>query len=334
MKKAYIYYFAVIIVSNLFGACNNEWEEELYTNMVSFKAPINSEGVSDIYMRYSKNGEIEYSLPVIISGSQPSQKDLNIKIGVDNDTLSILNWERFQKRTDLYFKQLPEQFFELPSGTFFIPKGSTTANYKIKFKFSNLDLVENWVLPLQIQEDPSYTPNYRKGWRKALLRIKPFNNYSGNYSATSMNIYFDGETSPPMVMSTRTAWVVDESAIFFYAGVTEEKSEERGMYKVVVQFGAPVQNADSTQSGALTVYAPNNTINFQLLNQPTYQIKRTPDPTHAYIIHEYCTLNIKYKYNDVTSIPGRPITYRAEGSMTMERIKNTLIPDEDQAIQW
>lgn len=50
----------------------------------------------------------------------------------------------------------------------------------------------------------------------------------------------------------------------------------------------------------------------------------------------FLLLNIRYwyKYNDITAIPNMPIRYRAEGAMTMERRKNTLVPDEDQAIQW
>ena len=327
-------YIAAFILVILAGACNDEWAEELYTKLVSFKAPTGSEGVAEVYLKYKKDGEVEYNLPVIVSGSQENDKDLYVQIGVDNDTLNILNQEKYQYRTDLYFKQLPQQFFELPSAACFIPKGSHTANYKIKFKFSNLDLVERWVLPLTIKDDPSYVANYRKGWRKALLYIKPFNKYSGSYSATSMNIYFENETDKPMVMSTKTAWVVDEQTVFFYAGMVEERSEERGDYKIRMHFSEPVENEDGTQTGTLMLDAENPAINFEVIGQPTYQMRRVPDATLPYLVREYCTVNIKYKYNDIHSIPGVPIRYRAEGAMTLERRRNTLIPDEDQAIEW
>lgn len=333
MRNFYKYIVTLALIMPL-GACNDEWTDELYTKMVSFKAPVGSEGVTEVYLRYKKDGEVEYNLPVIISGSQEIDKDLHVQIGVDNDTLNILNQEKYQYRTDLFYKQLKDQFFELPSATSVIAKGSHTANYKIKFKFSNLDLVERWVLPLTIKDDPSYVANNRKGWRKALLYLKPFNDYSGSYSATSMNIYFDNENSAPMVMSTKNAWVVDENTVFFYAGMVEERSEERGDYKITMQFGEPVENADGTKTGTLTVRAENDAIHFELLNQPTYQIKSVPDPTLPYLVSEYCTVNIKYKYDDITSISNMPIRYRAEGAMTMERKRNILTPDEDQAIQW
>jgi len=333
MKSLRIY-IMIATLGLVFSACNNEWKDELYIQMVSFKARLNSEGVSPVYLRYNKNGEVIYNLPVIVSGSQPSHQDINVKIGVDNDTLGIYNREKFQHRTDLYFKQLPGQFFELTSPTCFIPKGSSTVNYPVKFKFDNLDLVERYVLPLTIVDDPSYISNYRKGWRKALLNVIPFNDYSGNYSATSMNVYLDGQTTNPLVSSTRTAWVVDEKSVFFYAGVTEERSEARGEYKIVMEFLEPVTEPNGDKVGALNVYATNDAIHFEMLGQPTYRITQTVDPTKKYLVKQYCTVNLRYKYDDITTMPGTPVRFRAEGSMTMERQRNILIPDEDQAIDW
>lgn len=315
------------------GACKDEWTAELYTNLVSFKAPTGSEGVAEVYLRYKKDGEVEYNLPVLISGSQPNDKDLQVQIGVDNDTLNILNQEKYQYRTDLYFKQLGNQFFELLSPTSAIPKGSHTANYKIKFKFSNLNLVERWVLPLTIKDDPSYKANYRKGWRKALLYVKPFNDFSGSYSATSLQVYFDGENKP-MVMSNKTTWVVDENTVFFYAGMVEERSEERAAYKIFMKFGTPVENANGTKTGSLNLWAENTAMNFEVTDQPTYEIRKVVDPVRPYLVTEYCTVNIKYKYNDITSIPSLPVRYKAEGSMTLQKRRNITVPDEDQAIQW
>ncbi|MGE9313326.1 DUF4973 domain-containing protein [Niabella sp. CJ426] len=333
MKKLRIY-LAIVGLAFALGACNDEWKEELYTQMVSFKARLGSEGVSEVYLRYNKNGEGIYNLPVIVSGSTSNHQDLYVKIEVDPDTLNIFNKEKYQHRTDLYFKQLPEQFYQLPSSTCFIPKGSHTENYPVKFKFDNLDLVERYVLPLTIKDDPSYISNTRKGWRKALLYVRPFNDFSGNYSATSMNVYLDGQTTFPLVSSTRTAWVVDERSVFFYAGVFEEKSEARGEYKVVMDFSDPVTQADGTKTGTLNVYAPSSAINFELTAPATYQIREVADPTKKYLVTRYCTVNLKYKYDDISTVPGKKVRYRADGSMTMARLTNTLIPDEDQAIEW
>lgn len=100
MKKIYSY-IILLLVSFCWVSCNNEWEDEQYEQYVSFKAPIGSNGVTDIYIRYKKDGKVTYQLPVIISGSTFNEKDLNVKVEVDNDTLGILNNERFG-REDLY----------------------------------------------------------------------------------------------------------------------------------------------------------------------------------------------------------------------------------------
>lgn len=328
MKRIYSF---LIIAATLFlsSSCNDEWKDELYTQMVSLKARYDDQGVTNVYLRYNPNGEVTYKLPVIVSGSQMNSKDLDVYIGIDHDTLDILNDERYQLRTDLYYKQLPEQFYELPSRNCHIPAGSVLETYDIKFKFNKLDLVEKWILPLTIEDNPTYTTNKRKGNYKALLRVMPFNDYSGNYSSTSMKIYLDlTGYDKPLIMNSRTAWVVDENSVFFYAGVTDEEDINRSIYKVIATF---------KENGKLDVRAadPNNPIRFELKDDnPTYTVSEEEDPTLPYITNYHVTMNIKYSYDDITSVKGTHIRYNAEGSMTMERKINTLMPPEDQIIKW
>ena len=328
MKR--IYTFLTLIATLLVGSsCNNEWEDELYSQMISLKAPYENDGVTNIYLRYNTNGEVTYKLPVIVSGSTINERDLNVRLGVDNDTLQQLNEERFQYRTDLHYRMLDPQHYEFPSSTCHIPAGSSLEMYEIKFKFKDLDLVEKWVLPMQIEEDPSYKINKRKGHGKALLRVMPFNDYSGTYSSTSMRIYLDlTGYDKPLIVNSRTAFVEDENSIFFYAGVTDETDINRAKYKIIVTF---------KENGKLEVRQedPTNEIGFELLdNNPTYEIKEEADPTLPYLTHYYVTMSMKYSYDDITSMENEKIRYNAEGTMTMERKINELIPDEDQAIQW
>ena len=110
MKKVYILGI-MLCACTLFNSCNDEWKEELYREMISFKAPIGSNGVHDIYVRYQPDGSGSFQLPVIVSGSQANTKDIDVKISVDNDTLAILNTEKYLDRRDLWYKQLPEQFY-------------------------------------------------------------------------------------------------------------------------------------------------------------------------------------------------------------------------------
>ena len=323
------------------SGCNNEWEEELYTRMVSLKAPINRDDVSVIYLRYQPdNLQVTYKLPVIVSGSKNNDRDYSVHIDVDNDTLNLLNFGRYAARSDLYYKQLPEEFFELPSKTCRIPSGVDVAFFPTHFNFSGLDLVEKWVLPLTILPDPSYTLNTYKGRQKALLWIMPFNDYSGIYNAASMYVYFGDNTTKYMTASTREARVVDENTVFFYAGITEELAENRGDFKVKCEFLEPdeVTEVEATglylKKGRLVLTAENPALEFEVIGEPTYEIREELDIDRPHIIKRFFTLTMEYRYKDPVSSANMVFPYRCKGTMLMQRNVSTLVPDEDQAIFW
>ena len=154
------------------ASCNNEWESEQYVQMVSFKAPVNAQGVTPIYIRYKPEGKVTYQLPLIVSGSTMNSKDLNVHVGLDLDTLDVLNVEHFGSRKELFFKPLENKYYEFPE-TVQIPAGECTSLLPIDFALKDLDQVDKWVLPLAIQSnDPShnYQANPRKFYRRAMLR--------------------------------------------------------------------------------------------------------------------------------------------------------------------
>ncbi|HBL34494.1 MAG TPA: hypothetical protein DDZ96_11865 [Porphyromonadaceae bacterium] len=344
-----LYFYLIILFGALFclSGCNNEWEDELYTRMVSLKAPINRDDVSIIYLRYKPNDStVTYKLPVIVSGSQTNDRDYNVRIDVDNDTLNALNIDKYAARTDLYYHQLPESFYELPSQTCHIPAGSDVALFDINFKFSGLDLVEKWVLPLTVLPDASYSLNTYKGRQKALLWIMPFNDYSGNYNAGSMYVYFGNNTTKYMTASTREARVVDENTIFFYAGITEELAENRGDFKVKCEFLPPDEvteikdsrTGDGTglyvKKGRLILSADNPALEFEVIGESTYEMKEELDKDRPHIIKRFFTLTMEYKYKDSDSSQNMVFPYRCKGTMILQRNISTLIPDEDQAVFW
>ena len=334
MKKLHTCIAASALALLTLGACNDEWKDELYTHMVSLKAPVGDEGVCDVYLRYETDGEVIYDLPVLRSGSTLAGNAVDVYIEEDPDTLETFNNEKYQYRTDLYFQQLTTDYYEFLSPSCHIPAGSNKELFQIKFKFKGLDLSQEWVLPLTIKDDPAYVANYRKGWRKALLHVLPFNDYSGNYSASAMNIYFADSNQTPLVVDTRRAYVVDENTVFFYAGTKRDDAIDRQTYKINVKFEEATTVSEDSRSGNLTVTAVNPDIDFRVEGQPTYEIREEMDATQPYLKHQYFTLRMTYYYTDITTSEDNPTEFRAEGSMTMERKINTLIPDQDQAIQW
>jgi hypothetical protein len=329
MKKILPKLLFLPALAMLCASCNDEWKDEQYERFISFKAPLNSKGVSRINVRYKADGKTTYQLPVIVSGSTTNDQDITVHIALDSDTLNVLNTERFQSRTDLYYKQLEEQFYEFPE-TATIKAGENVALLNIDLSLKDIDLVEKWVLPLTVVNNPSYgyAAHPRKHYRKALLRVMPFNDYSGLYSATALRSYLQGEESGnPIVKNEAEVYVVDEDEVFFYAGAIDEDRNDRDNYKVIAQL--------DTATNIVALRTDNPNIDLRVNSTPKLTIEETMDVVRPYLLHRYVTISdIDYNFSDYTSVPGVSIRYTVRGSIILERKINTQIPDEDQAIEW
>lgn len=331
MKNIY-YLFLVLISAICCVSCNNEWESEQYMQLVSFKTEPDANGVAYAHLRYFPEGRVTYQLPLIISGSTPNVRSRTIHIGLDLDTMDVLNREQYGYREELYFKILDPKCYSFPE-TIEIPAGEFYATLPIEFALGDLDQSDKWVLPLIILDDPSYNyqANPRKYYRKAILRVNPFNDYSGTYNGTLFKIILEGDTKNPLTLSEHRSFVVDDKTIFFYAGTRNIDSQDRKLYKVFIEF---TDERVDLLTKKLRIYSDNPNINLKVIGQPSYTIEEEMDATKPYLKHIYITLNLAYDFVDYTTVPGNVIRYSVSGSLSMQRDLNTLIPDEDQQIQW
>ena len=227
MKGIYTLLFSLIVLV-MFSACNDEWKEEQFEHYISFKAPINSNGVTRINLSYSETGKTTYRLPILVSGSTKNDRDITVKIGIDADTLRTLNIARFSSREDLWYREMPSKHYSFPE-TVQIKAGENVGYLDIEFDLTGLDLVDKWVLPLTIEDAPNgeYKPNYRKHYRKALLRVMPFNDYSGTYGGTNLQgklVDAGAGENEPLVKSEIVTYAIDDETIFFYAGTIDASS--------------------------------------------------------------------------------------------------------------
>lgn len=325
MKKSLLIFFTLSL-SILVSSCNDEWTDEQFENLVSFKAPIEREGISNIYVRYKGNEATTFQLPLIVSGSTTNSKNITVNVSVDSDTLSVLNYQQFQNREDYYFRELDPKYFSIPS-TVKINAGENIGLMPIDFTLDGIDMVDKWVLPLTIDESNSYTANPRKHYRKALLRINPFNDYSGTYSGTALKTVMEGyENESPIVKSEIKTYVVDENTIFFYAGNIDEDRQDRENYKIYAKFD---------DNGGVVLSADNPDLNLQVNKDASYKINEQMDEVRPYLLRRYLTINnIDYQFSDYTLVPNVSLTYKVTGSLILERRLNTQIPDEDQQIEW
>lgn len=328
----------LVAATSLFTACNDDWTEEQYTQYVSFRAPLNEQGVTSIYVPYSRkdadgnnlygSGKSSYNLPIIVSGSNTNGRDITVHVAHDPDTLATLNYARFQNRRDLWYSDM--NGYATFSETAEIKSGENTGLLNLSFDFNGIDMVNKWVLPLTIVDDQSYgyTAHPRKNYAKAMLRIFPFNDFSGDYNGTTEKIFVVGDEADATTKSTVRGYVVDDNTIFFYAGDIDEDRTDRAKYKVFARF-------NGTTEGTVDLYTDNELINLQVNKQASFRIIEQMDEVQPYLMHRYVVINnIDYTYEDYTSVPNYRTAWGVNGTLTLERQINTQIPDEDQAIQW
>lgn len=316
-----LYYLIGLCLFVAICACNKEWEDELFTKYVAF----GKNGMVQVYVKYKEaGGSIPVKIPLVLSGSTTNNTDVNISVALDKDTLTNLNFDRFRLREDLYFKELPTDYYSFKSLMTTIPKGENTGYITINLKLDGIDLVNKYILPLQIVSTSAYAPSAMKYYKKSLISIIPFNDYSGRYSVAGAVWDRTKNENQQTALTTpyRNAFVVSEKAIFFYAGVTEEEAVDRAIYKVSARF-----NADST----VTLTSGNPVINFTQ-QKGTYTVSKRMDEVQPYLEKTYTTIYLEYQYDDITN-PAFPLKYRFAGSMVLEKIKNTQIPEEEQQVQ-
>ncbi len=336
--KTLLFIALTVAAGSALVSCNDDWTDEQYTQYVSFRAPLNDQGVTNIYVPYSRkdtagnyvygSGKSSYNLPVIVSGSNTNQRDITVHVAHDPDTLATLNYARFQNRKDLWYTDM-NQYATYPETTE-VKSGENTSLLPLTFDFNGIDMAYKWVLPLSILNDAgyNYTAHPRKNYAKALLRIFPFNDYSGDYNGTTMKIFVVGDETDATTKSTIRGYVVDDKTIFFYAGDVDEDRTDRTNYKVFARF-----NGDT--EGTVDFYATNDSLQLKVNKQASFRIIEQMDEVQPYLMHHYVVINnIDYTYVDYTSVPGYHSNWGVSGTLTLERQINTQIPDEDQAIEW
>ncbi len=373
MKRFSILLASVFGLMALTTSCNDEWTEEQYEKYISFKAPLDADnGVTSVYVpltRHITTGEGEdkvvtdkygpgisdYNLPIIVSGTTKNDRDITVHVGHDTDTLGILNYAWFQNRTDLYYKDMSD-YVTYPN-TATIKAGEDIGLLNLKFDFNangGIDMVEKWVLPLTIVdkkengESYGYDRHPRKNYAKALLRVFPFNNWSGDYSATTITV----GSSPVSAAAAQSAdgtgleycraYAMSDNEVFFYAGSVDETRTDRGRYKIKATFKP--SEADPLK-GTVEFSCDNPLMQFETKGEASYSINEKIDDVQQYLLHRYVIISdISYTFRDYT-VMGEDyydehgeesfmLFYAVKGTMTLGRQINTQIPDEDQAIDW
>ncbi len=329
------------------AACNDDWEDEQYSQYVGFKAPLNTEGssvgVTTIYVPYTRvndegqpvygeQGLSSYNLPLIVSGSTDNARDITAHVA-HSDTLDFLNFERFGNRSEIWYNDM-SAYASYPE-SIVIPKGQNIGLLPVSLDFRGIDLNDRYVLPITIVEKPEdgCFRNPRKNYATAMLRILPYTDYSGVFQAGNIKFYLMSggvADEEPGALTTVQTYVVDENTVFFYAGTFNENSLLRANFKVFAKFH-PLN--ESGTLGTVELYAENEKMEFVQNGVATYNIIEQEDEVQSYILRRTLIISeIDYTFNDYMTAAGSEITYNVKGNMTMERKLNTQMPEEYQII--
>ena len=331
MKKIFKLSALMLTALATFSSCNNEWEDEQYEQYISIKSSPTSQGVTWQYVRYTETGTVTYNVPITVSGSTANSADRTVRFALYTDTLSTLNKEKFGDRTELYFKQLSEQYYSFPD-TVVIPKGQSQAVLPVTFTLNGIDMAEKWVLPIMVAPGSGYEANPRKYYSKIILYPMLFNDFTGNYSGTQLVGYVNGDKNTVINTSSHRCYAVNDSTVFFYAGNRSDDYVDRRNYKIYFQFTG--EQTDKTHY-RVNVWTDCEEMKLNVMGQASYSVQREMDYNKPYLEHTYITITgIEYEFEDFTTAPGSPLLYHFSGSMSLQRDKDTRIPDEDQAIQW
>ncbi len=342
MKYKNIYTCILAAATLMFGSCTEVDDKEQYEHYVSFKAPTTNSTVTQIRVKYKEEG-IRYQLPLLVSGTKNNPSDLDVHVGLDSDTLQIYNMEHFgEERQDLWYRELGGSRYLFNPVTR-IPAGENSSLIDIMLDFKGLDFSENWVLPLIVKDDPSYgyKSHPRLGYNNALLWFTPFNDYSGTYQATALNVKVVGDANR-LPLQNRSSYVIDENSVFFYAGSIDENRSDRKLFKVKATFHnndsyVPESGSEVKKKGTVELAAMSNIVNLNFLvnSTPTYEVRERMDSeTPTTMIRTLVISGLNYSFSDPKKIPGQLVSYNVSGVMSLERRINITIPDEEFAIQW
>ncbi|MPN54213.1 hypothetical protein SDC9_201883 [bioreactor metagenome] len=122
-------------------------------------------------------------------------------------------------------------------------------------------------------------------------------------------------------------YAVNDSTVFFYAGMVDEDRMDRRNYKIYAHL--------NDRTNQVTLYSDNPNMKFQSNDTPVYSIGKTMDITHPYLLKQTIVIKgIDYYFTDYSSSEVTDYNFTVKGLITMERRINTQISDEDQAIEW
>lgn len=171
--------------------------------------------------------EVQTYFTVSSSGSLALDKDVNVKMKINEELVDIYNvkyWTVLNE--DKYYKPLDQSLYSIPSlgNTVIKHSEGISAEVPMFIKTANLDIDQSYVIPVEIESTTEYPVN-TSGY-KMLILLKLKNDYSGNYQMTGHTTE-PGDT-PKTIQKPKTIQPTGVNTVrMFYAmnNETDEKAD-------------------------------------------------------------------------------------------------------------
>ncbi len=288
-------------------SCNDELDSELFEKTVL----LTNNGWIDQELYLDESGLIDIPLVVSVNGTSGNDKNVNVEVRLDPDTLNNYNFEKYRNQPELYYQQPENDAITFQDETITIPAGELYGVSKLTLDLNKLaDRYADYVIPLEIGSTSEYRiaePDYSK----ALLHMVLKNSFSGNYTG-EIAVYktkADGssDTGNKLTVGVKSLYALSGQTCYFYAGQFDRTSVERDQFIVNVTIDA--ENRVSLES-------PNADLNLKK-EEATVEISSVEHSTDNRYLIVTTTLKLKYTFVDVTQLD-KPVL-RAEGTISMNQ---------------
>ncbi|MDD3039311.1 DUF1735 domain-containing protein [Bacteroides sp.] len=286
-----------------FSSCVDELDNELFTKFTNLKLS----GWQETTLNIKEDNTAILPLYFGINGTSGNDKEIQIKVGFDADTLDAYNWEKYKNEKSKYYQQLPEESFTLNKNTFTIKKGDLNTSGYCTIDLSLIeDLYDDYVLPLKITSSIGEPIGPNK-YSKALYHIAFKNHFSGNFAGYG-TIKEEG-TSYTTSANGKTLYAISRDKCYMYVGnVTRDNSIDFKQYIVELTY-------DETNK-KITLSTKNSALNLEA-EPVSITRKYTKNTTDLRKYNEETVIVMKYKYNDLSE--GSSARYSYEGTLTMNQ---------------
>lgn len=323
MKKAIYICISVLIVA--FTQSCDQLPEELFEK----KIYLVKNGWLDWELNIPNSGTIEISVPVGVSGTSENDKDITVKLGLDQEALATYNYERYRTDTDLYYAEIPQEALAFPENVVINAK-QDIAHAVVKIDVSKLtNRYADYVLPLKIESVSEYetNPDYSTGLYHIVFTNKFSGSYSGNMSVTKVRVNGSNDETDKISIGNKVLYAVSPDECFFYAGKYDRNTRGREKFVVTVKMGEEISGS-SAKKVLLDQFNPDLDIKYwynKFDSISTVENNSVPHPNDNRYEMQTTMFDLSYTFMDLGL--ETPQRYRLLGKMS--RIKQVLITEED-----